>query len=372
MCSLKSVVHLTSVHPDFDIRIFHKECKTLSQAGYRVVLIVQHDKDEEIDGLRIRRLANPKNRLDRMIRMLWQAYKAAIEEDAQIYHFHDPELIPVGLILKLHGKRVIYDVHEDYSQALLSREWIPPLLRPIISIVVSFEEWVGMKWFDGIVAATPNIASRFRSLKTVTIQNFPFLNGSRINPSIPYDQREKVIAYVGVISEPRGAKEMIQAIALLPAHLEVQLKLAGIFVPSNLEDEVKTFSGWDRVDFIGWQFYKDIMTMLGRARIGLVIFHPSPNHIKSQPNKLFEYMSAGIPVVASDFPLWRQIIEEAGCGLLVDPLDTRAIAKAIRWLLEHPEEAEAMGKRGHEAVRNRYNWDQEADKLLAFYQKIAK
>jgi glycosyltransferase involved in cell wall biosynthesis len=307
-----------------------------------------------------------------MTKILWQAYKAAVEEDAGIYHFHDPELIPVGLILKLHGKRVIYDVHEDYSQTPLSREWIPPLLRPIVRIMATIEEWVGMKLFDGIVAATPNIASRFRSVKTVTIQNFPLLIGSKINPSIPYDQREKVITYIGVISETRGAKEMIQAVGSLPAHLEVQLKLAGIFVPSILEDEVKTFSGWGRVDFMGWQFHEDIMALLGRSRIGLAIFHPVANHIESQPNKLFEYMSAGIPVVASDFPLWRQIIEEARCGLLVNPLDTRALAKAVQWLLEHPEEAEAMGKRGQEAVRNRYNWDQEAEKLLTFYQKIAK
>ncbi|MFB3883626.1 MAG: glycosyltransferase family 4 protein [Thermodesulfobacteriota bacterium] len=372
MDDLKSVVHLTTVHPSFDIRIFHKECKTLSQAGYRVVLIAPHDRDEETDGIRIRRLANPKSRLDRMTRMLWQTYKRAIEEDAQVYHFHDPELIPVGLMLKLHGKRVIYDVHEDYSQTFLSREWIFPRLRRLIRIMIILAELVGRRLFDGIVVATPSIAVRFQSLKTVTIQNFPLLDGSGINPSIPYDRREKVVVYVGVISEPRGVKEMIQAVALLPTQLGVKLKLAGFFAPSNLEDKVKTFSGWSRVDFMGWQFHKDIVAMLGNARIGLAVLHPFANHINSQPNKLFEYMSAGIPVVASDFPLWRQIVEETGCGLLVNPLDARAISKAIKWLLEHPEEAGAMGRRGQEAVRNRYNWDREADNLLAFYQKITK
>jgi glycosyltransferase involved in cell wall biosynthesis len=367
---MKKICHLTSVHPPFDIRIFYKECKTIAQAGYQAVLIVPHDQEEKIDGIQIRALPKAKNRLERMTRVIREMYRTAIRENADIYHLHDPELIPVGLILKLHGKRVIYDVHENYSQTLLSKEWIPPQFRPIITKMVVFEELVGRKLFDGIVAATPSIAARFPTFKTITVQNFPFLNGSIIDSSVPYIQREKVVAYVGVISESRGVKEMVQAVALLPEQLEVKLKLAGIFNPSNLEDEVKSFSGWNRVDFIGWQFHKDIMTMLRNARIGLVVLHPSPNHIQSQPNKLFEYMSAGIPVIASDFPLWRKIIEDAGCGLLVNPLDTRAIAEAIRWLLEHPSEAETMGKQGQKAVFEYYNWEGEANKLLAFYNSI--
>lgn len=368
---MKKICHFTSVHPPFDIRIFYKECKTIIQAGYKAVLIVPHDRDEKIDGVQIRAVFKAENRLERMTRVLGEMYRGAIRENADIYHFHDPELIPVGLLLKLHGKRVIYDVHENYSQTLLSKEWIPPQFRPIITRMVVFEELVGTRFFDGIVAATPSIAARFPTSKTVTVQNFPFYNsGSIPNSSIPYNEREMVIAYVGVISASRGVKEMIQAVALLPQQLEVKLKLAGIFSPSNLEDEVRTFSGWNRVDFVGWQFHKDIMAMLGKARIGLVVLHPSPNHIKSQPNKLFEYMSAGLPVIASDFPLWREIIERAGCGLLVNPLDTRAIAEAIRWLLEHPSEAEAMGKQGQKAVFEYYNWEGEAKKLLAFYNKI--
>jgi glycosyltransferase involved in cell wall biosynthesis len=367
---MKKICHLTSVHPPFDIRIFYKECKTIIQAGYKAVLIVPHDREEEIDSIQIRALPKAKNRLERMTRVIREMYRTAIRENADIYHFHDPELIPVGLLLKLHGKRVIYDVHENYSQTFLSKEWIPPQLRPMITKMVVFEEFVGTKFFDGIVTATPSIAARFPTFKTVTVQNFPFLNGSIIDSSIPYNERESVIVYVGLISALRGVKEMIQALALLPPQLEVKLKLAGIFSPSNLEDEVRTFPGWNRVDYIGWQFHKDIMKMLGKAKIGLVVLHPSPNHIKSQPNKLFEYMAAGIPVIASDFPLWREIIEKARCGLLVNPLDTRAIADAIRWLLEHPSEAEAMGKQGQKAVFEYYNWEGEAKKLLAFYNSI--
>jgi glycosyltransferase involved in cell wall biosynthesis len=367
---MKKICHLTSVHPPFDIRIFHKECKTLSKAGYQVVLVAPHDREEEVEGVRIRALPKAKNRLDRMTQTQLQLHKEAIREDADIFHFHDLELLPVGLLLKIRGKRVIYDVHEDYSQALLSREWIPPWLRRRVARLVRLGERLGAKFFDGVIVATPHIAKRFSPIKTVTVQNFPFLNKPTRNTVIPYHQREEIVAYVGVVSALRGAKEMLQAMALLSHRPNARLRIAGIFSPVGLEDEARKLAGWDRVDFLGWQSHEEAMAMLGEARMGLVLFHPVPNHIEAQPNKLFEYMSAGIPVIASDFILWRRIVEEAHCGLLVDPLNTKAIAEAIQWLLEHPTEAEEMGKRGQKTVREHYNWDVEAQKLLKSYERI--
>jgi glycosyltransferase involved in cell wall biosynthesis len=367
---MKKICHMTSVHPPFDIRIFHKECRTLSQAGYQVVLIAPHDQEEEVDGVRIRALSKPKSRVERMTQTQLQLYKEARMQDADIFHFHDLELLPAGLLLKLRGKRVIYDVHEDYSQALLSREWIPSWLRRLIAQMVACGEWLGAKFFDGVIAATPHIARRFPTIKTITVQNFPLLNQSMSNPIIPYQQREKIVAYVGVVSALRGAKEMVEAMALLPPRLNVRLKIAGIFNPVGSEDEARRSPGWERVDFLGWQRHEEAMAVLGKARMGLVLFHPVPNHTEAQPNKLFEYMSAGIPVVASDFPLWREIIEKIGCGFLVNPLDPEAIAKAIQWLIEHPTEAEEMGEKGQEAIREHYNWDVEAKNLLGLYENL--
>ena len=367
---MNKICHLTSVHPVHDIRIFHKECKTLLRAGYRVTLIAPYDREEEVDGVRIRALPKPKSRVERMTQTQLQLYKEARMQDADIFHFHDLELLPAGLLLKLRGKRVIYDVHEDYSQALLSREWIPSWLRRRVAQVVTLGEWLGSKFFDGVVAATPHIARRFPPIKTVTVQNFPFLNQSKRNTAIPYHQREKIIAYVGVVSALRGAKEMVETMALLPRRLNVRLKIAGIFNPVGSEDEARRSPGWEWVDFLGWQRHEDAIAMLGNARMGLVLFHPVPNHTEAQPNKLFEYMSVGIPVIASDFPLWRRVVEQTHCGLLVDPLNPKAIAEAIQWLLEHPAEAEEMGERGQKAVREQYNWDAEAHKLLKFYERI--
>ena len=102
------------------------------------------------------------------------------------------------------------------------------------------------------------------------------------------------------------------------------------------------------------------------------MFRPAPNNIEAQPNKLFEYMAAGIPVVASDFALWRAIVDDTGCGLLADPCDPNAIATAVAYLLSHDREAEAMGRRGREAVARRYNWSAEEPKLLHLYADLAR
>lgn len=366
------VCHLTTVHPPFDIRIFHKECKSLVDAGYETVLIVQNHADDSRDGIRIKALSTADNRWDRITHLPWQGLKMVIKEKPALCHFHDPELIPAGILMKLMGIRVVYDVHEDYPRSLLSsdRTWLPVWCRGIASKGVSAFEWLGECFFDGIIAATPVIAKRFPSGKTITLQNYPILDELCNENSLTYRDRSPMLTYTGGISLLRGIKELLQALDIFSGDLEPKLLLAGKFDSHEFEKEVKQLPGWKHVDFKGWLLRKEVADLFGQAKLGLVVFHPVPNHVEAQPNKLFEYMSAGIPVVASDFPLWREIIGGADCGLLVDPLDPVKIAEAIKWLLENPGEAEAMGKRGKQAVEEKYNWDIEKKKLLTFYEKI--
>ncbi|MEW6273927.1 MAG: glycosyltransferase family 4 protein [Bacillota bacterium] len=364
------VVHLTSVHIPFDTRIFYKECRSLVGAGYAVTLIAPYNRDEEQEGVRIRAVPKPKGRRERMTRSVWQAYRAALAEKADVYHFHDPELIPVGLLLKLRGKRVVYDVHEDVPKQILSKEWIPRPLRRLVAGAAQVAEALASWAFDGIVAATPAIAKRFPPRKTVIVQNFPILNELVAPESTPYQKRPANIIYVGGITAIRGIREMVQAMSLEPESLNARLVLAGAFSPPSLEAEVRGLSGWERVEFVGWQNRASVARLLGEARAGLTVLYPRPNYLEAWPVKLFEYMSAGLPVIASDFPMWRKIVQGEQCGLLVDPLDPAAIAKAIQWILEHPEEAEAMGRRGQKAVFDRYNWDTEAEKLIALYRRL--
>jgi len=363
------VLHITTVHQPFDTRIFHKECKTLAKAGYEVVLIAPHDRDETVDGVRIRAIPKPKGRRERMTRTAWRVYRAALQEHAALYHFHDPELIPTGLLLKAHGKRVIYDVHEDVPRQALSKYWIPRPLRKFVAKLAELMELVGTRSFDGIVAATPTIAERFPAEKTVIVQNFP-MSDEIIPAELRLYEEKPFIAYIGGLSVTRGIREMVQAIALLPESLNAQLVLAGTFSPPELEAEVRQMSGWKHVQFLGWQDRQGVAQLLRRAQIGLVTLHPIINYLDSYPVKLFECMAAGLPVIASNFPLWKEIVEGNECGLTVDPLNPTEIAQAIEYLLEHPELRQKMGENGRRAVLGKYNWEKEVKKLLALYEGL--
>ena len=364
-----NVLHLTTVHPPFDPRIFHKEAKTLVKAGYNVTLIAQHKGNEVVKGVKIISLPAPRSRLSRIFGLTLRTFRLALKQKAALYHFHDPELIPVGLALKaLTSARVVYDIHEDYPRQILSKPWIPSAFRKPIAWGMGLLERLAARFFDGLVAATPGIARRFPPAKTVVVSNFPRVEELTISQeeTAPHQERPNWVVYVGSIASVRGAVEMVKAVAR--ANAPTQLVLAGRFESTALQQALSGLPGWQRTRFVGWLDRRQVRDLLGKARVGLVLLHPLPRYQEAWPVKLFEYMAAGIPFIASDFPLWRELGD--GAGLFVDPLDPLAIAQAIDWLLTHPEKAEAMGRRGRELVLEKYNWETEARKLLWLYERL--
>jgi glycosyltransferase involved in cell wall biosynthesis len=363
------IAHLTSAHTRSDIRIFVKMCRSLVSENYQVTLVVADGLGDEIrDSVQMYDVGASKGRFDRIKNAPNRVYKKAIELNADLYHLHDPELIPIGLKLKRMGKRVLFDSHEDVPKQLLGKPYLnKPALWILSKFFGVFESWA-CKQFDGVITATPFIRDKFLQInpRTLDINNFPLLG--ELDAKVPWADKAAEVCYVGGIGRIRGIAEVIQAMGLV--HSGVRLNLCGRFSESDVEQECTAMSGWHKVNDFGLVDRSVVRDVLGRSIAGLVSFHPLPNHIDAQPNKMFEYMSAGIPVIASDFLLWREIVVGNRCGLCVDPMDPTAIAKAIDYLVQHPDDARIMGENGRRAVIENYNWSAEEGKLFAFYQKI--
>lgn len=367
------ICHLSSAHSGLDVRIYLKECVSLASAGYETHLVISASeaavRDAALKNVKLHPLKAASNRLDRMLLQAWRCFRLGRRIDAQVYHFHDPELMPWAMLLALSGKKVVYDVHEDVPKQTRSKAWIPALVRAPLSAAIAILEWVGARFFFSVVTATPPIRDRFRRITpdAIDINNFP-LPGEFDSSPIDWSGKQSQVAYVGGITQIRGIQQVVQAMALLQS--DARLQLAGDFSEPAFELGVKQERGWNRVDELGLLSRARVGEVLKRSIAGLVTFLPEPNHIEAQPNKMFEYMSAGVPVIASDFPLWREIVEGAGCGICVDPSNPQEIAKAIDYLVAHPAEAEQMGRNGQKAVRERYNWTIEEGKLLGFYGQM--
>jgi glycosyltransferase involved in cell wall biosynthesis len=372
------VCHLTSVHIYSDTRIFIKECHTLAEK-YETHLIAPNAPNLQNDNIQIHGVVNNSgSKIQRMTKTVRKVYKKALEINADVYHFHDPELIFVGLLLKNKGKKVIYDVHEDVPKQVLSKHWIPKYLRKLIGATIEVIERYASMRFTAIVTATPDISARFKKYNpnVYTVQNFPLLD-----EWLFYDENKEQdcnssddivkLVYVGNITKPRGIIEIVNSLALVNQEIPAKLLLGGQFASSKLEEEVKRLPGWKYVEFLGWLNREQVKETMGKGDIGLVLIHPEPRYKVSYPVKLFEYMSSGLPTIASDFPLWKDLVEYNHCGKCVNPLDPNEIATAIIEIQQNPDEAERMKENGKSAVQTKYNWRPEAKKLLALYVDIA-
>jgi glycosyltransferase involved in cell wall biosynthesis len=354
-------LHLTTLHSARDVRIFVKECRTLAAAGHEVHLAAPAAEAEEVDGVSIEPLGFGEIRPGPagLSRRLRAALRAARSSGADVFHLHDPELLPLALRLKAGGRRVVFDAHEDtpVEVATLGEHG---MAGRALGAGWSAGLAVLGRAVDAVVAATPAVANRFPREKTVLVRNFPLAEEAAAFAGPAQADRPREALYLGRLSADRGAHELARALELVE---DATLVVAGRLDPPGLAGELPG------LDLRGPLDRAQVAEALRRARLGLVLLHPRRAYVESLPVKLFEYMAAGIPFVASDFALWRSLAGE--CGLFVDPSDPRAIAAAIGSLLDDPAWAEELGARGREAVAATYNWEREAEQLLGLYSRLA-
>lgn len=350
------ICHLTSVHPPFDNRIFHKECKCLAEAGYEVHLVAKNTGDQVCNGILIHALPSSyQSRLRRMFVIIWKLYKIAKSINALIYHFHDPELIPIGLLLKMKGKIVIYDTHEDVSSAILVKTWINRNIRSIVSAIFHHIEKMAVKYFDATISGHPQATLKIPT--ALPLYNYPDLNYF-LFPKQDKTTNRKFL-WLGLFTEGRGGRKILEAIC---NNQNLTLDIIG-----RIEGIKWTH---ERINFLGEYPLREAIQMSQNYLAGLVTYLPEPNNVNSSPNKMYEYMALGIPVIASNFSEWRSIIESGQCGICVDPENQNEIEKAMQFLLENPQSARSMGKNGRRLVEEKYNWQIERKKLLLLYYNL--
>lgn len=370
---IRKICHLSSVHVGLDSRIFRKECVSLANAGYETHLVTNATVADAEEAARYGVKLHPieylpkTGRLARMSLHARRCYLVAKRLDADLYHFHDPELIPYGVLLARAGKKVIFDAHEDLPGEVQSKDWLPLPTRRLIAAMCRTLETAGARRFSAVVTATPYIAPLFEGAarRVVVINNYP-IRGELAAPARNTSEQRDSVCYVGSIDTIRGIREIVKAAESGQANL----LLAGTFATDELRNEVTQFPGWRNVKEYGHVGRHGVAEIMSKSFSGLVIFHPVPNFINAQPIKMFEYMSAGIPVIGSNFPSWREIIEGNQCGICVNPDRPEEIASAIAYLRAHPAEAIRMGANGRIAVEKKYRWDGEEQKLLALYDNL--
>jgi glycosyltransferase involved in cell wall biosynthesis len=362
------VCHLTTGHKATDTRIFGREARSLAAAGYHVSIVGRHGRCEVIDGIRIIPMRAHWGRLARFSIGLLRILRLALQLDADLYHFHDPELIVIGLVLSSLGKRVIYDVHEDYEQSILTRKWLGRRMRAWVARSFTYFERHAAHRFDHVIVVDSNIRQRFAGAETTLVTNAPPSRFAKAHEG-PLDNKALRIVSLGSISVGRGIRKLVDAL-LLVHHKDVRLHLVGDAHDSGLQ---ALWSLSDRVIHHGRIPWEEAQSLLGGADVGVLLYQPNPIHLHftgEGNTKLFEYMAAGLPVLYSHFPKLRQLLEPIECGIPVDPTDPQEIAAAIDHLYENPALRKEMGQRGRQAVLDRYNWEHEEQKLLAVYERV--
>jgi glycosyltransferase involved in cell wall biosynthesis len=363
---------MTSCHPVQDNRIFEKECRTLEAAGYRVVLVVPHFEDMELDGVSVRAVPPPRSRPERFLLTSYRVFRRALAQPAAVYHFHDPDLVPWGLLLRLLRRRpVVYDVHEDYATSLHGIPYLPwPLGRVFGDLYGLFERLVNR-------AFVVVIAERYYARKLpagLPVLNYPRLDAYERLPTprrLPGDGQIRLL-YTGNLSFGRGA----ECYATLAARLEhAELICIGRCWPEVAAAMRAICPDDRRMHLLGVGEhvpYERILTAYAEPwTAGLALFADTEHSREKELTKLFEYMAAGLPVICSNFPVWRELVEGNGAGICIDPTDTEAALRAVSWLAEHPQEAARMGEAGRKAVRERYSWASQARNLLQLYARLA-
>jgi len=366
-----TVVHISTVHRATDPRIRLKQLASLVGFGVRCHLVTPDPGATTIDdAVHIHPIGFGRFPRSRFIRFFflgpWAMIRALLVP-AQLYHFHDPELLVWAWILQLRRVPIVYDIHEDNSQAVYHRPWIPPRFAPLLSgLVDRFERWASRRFF--LVVAETCYLSRFP--QALPVLNYPSVD--LVTPQLGFSAQSTRVLYTGNLTPSRGAYNLA-ALVRDSSYTVVSVGQCS----ANLANNLRLMVGNNhlRLHILGEERYVPFSEIQaayqkGGWLAGVVLIPDTSHYREKHLTKFFEFMAAGLPIVTTNVPAWKTLIQDQGLGLCVNPNDSFQVTRALQWLQDHPTEANAMGKRGQLFVREKYNWESQAHLLLQHYAKI--
>lgn len=367
---MTGIIHISTVHVRTDTRIFFKELTSLSKK-YKTKFIVADGLGNEVKkSIEIIDLGKPKNKVFRILFFWIKAFIKIKSKNFKIIHFHDPELIPLGIVLKIMGLKVIYDIHELVYYDIVSKNWIKPkLIRKIIGQVYLIFESFAVNIFDGIILAEEGYKEFYKKKykkienKLLFINNYPKI--SLLNHDMKFQKKEDYIIYLGAISEDRGIKELIQSLKYL--NDKIKLLLIGKWSNKKFLEDCQKIESWKRVIKLGYISPQEIGSHIEKCQIGMCTLHPLENFAYTKPVKSFEYLAKGLPMIMTNFPYWQTFYKNA--AVFVNPKNPIEISNAIVKLLNDRKLYSSMSKNG-KLLSKKYSWEIEEKKLFKFYSQL--
>lgn len=368
------VCHISTVHDAYDSRISLRICKALADAGYDVYYVVPHPKEEIISKTKIIPLGTAnKGRFYRFTIGALKALRVSLKVKAQIYHFHDPELIPIGILLVLFGKKVVYDVHEDVRKQILSKDWLPA--KKLVSKIYSLFDWIAQRFFY-IILAENSYEKYYENCSKgyEFVLNTPDLSFFQ-NYNIPDRQNLKNhIFYVGGVSNERGLDVTVKAVNILKEQFQdIHFHCVGPITDADLEGlkQDKSLEGvWSYVTLYDNTPLDKAYEISKQCKVGLAVLKPIPNYLESYSTKTFEYLAISLPVITSDFDIYKNIFEKNNCGWCIDSTKPEVLADCLKEVFTNAKKVEEFTKNGYRYVHAHFSWEKDKERLIRFYSKI--
>lgn len=370
------ICHITSAHSRYDARIFGRQCKTLVYSGFDVILVCCDGNQNEINNnVEIVSFSDHKLTKKERLKLLFCnrkfiSYLLALNAD--IYQFHDIELIEIGRLLKKKNKKVIFDSHENWLGYLSSS--LPDVF--IIQLVFKFlfiEYYKRfLKVFDAVFSVSPNMVDELKCFNSNVyfVSNYPSLN---IGSFLPSSLNTNTFIYAGTVYDISNQCNIVEALGNVCDSSCSYLVVGKVDVA--LKKKMLLLDKAQRLKFINWITSNELRSRMSKCLAGVVLLDYVPICCNKEgqlgSNKIFEYMQAGLPVICTDFILWKKmIVDKYKCGICVNPRSVEEIQNAMMYLIEHKKEAKIMGENGRQAVLKEFNWEKTIPDYIDIYNKI--